>query len=460
MEKRRKNAEILDRSIAFFYDMIYQINMAIQEQDLNRKSFKFENHFYNRRKHIMKTTVHIISHSHWDREWYQSFEKHRMKLIELVDNILEKAENDPEFGGFFLDGQTIALDDYLEVRPEKREQVEKCVREGKIQTGPWYILQDEFLTSGEACVRNLQVGMQEAARYGAIGNVGYFPDAFGNAGQMPQVLKQAGMDAVVFGRGVKPIGPNNEVTGGQYESTYSEMMWASPDGTKLPGILFANWYNNGVEIPVDEALRWGRSNNPQLLELKQNVLEAERNVDRTKKESRFNASVNASIGFNQVAENFGDVYHKPMQQDLVAVSVSIPLLDWGVRKGKYNMARNNLNVVKISARQDEISIEEEVIMTVSDFNIQQQLIASAEEALDLAILAYNETRQRFIIGKADINSLTLSLNRQQEAQRNYISALQNYWLNYYKIRRLTLFDFATKLSLSDRFDFNGGRLIR
>ena len=201
----------------------------------------------------MKTTVHIISHSHWDREWYQSFEKHRMKLIELVDNILEKAENDPEFGGFFLDGQTIALDDYLEVRPEKREQVEKCVREGKIQTGPWYILQDEFLTSGEACVRNLQVGMQEAEQYGAVGNVGYFPDAFGNAGQMPQVLKQAGMEAVVFGRGVKPIGPNNEVTGGQYESTYSEMMWASPDGTKLPGILFANWYNNGVEIPVDEA---------------------------------------------------------------------------------------------------------------------------------------------------------------------------------------------------------------
>ena len=215
-----------------------------------------------------------------------------------------------------------------------------------------------------------------------------------------------------------------------------------------------------MEIPVDEALSWGRSNNPQLLELKQNVLEAQRNVDKTKKESRFNASVNASIGFNQVADNFGDVYHKPMQQDLVAVSVSIPLLDWGVRKGKYNMARNNLNVVKISARQDEISIEEEVIMTVSDFNIQQQLIASAEEALDLSVLAYNETKQRFIIGKADINSLTLSLNRQQQAQRNYISALQNYWLNYYKIRRLTLFDFAAKLSLSDRFDFNGGKLVK
>lgn len=213
-------------------------------------------------------------------------------------------------------------------------------------------------------------------------------------------------------------------------------------------------------IPIDEAVMLGRDNNPQLLDLKQQVLEAEQIVDKTKKESRFNASVNASIGFNQVANNFGDVYHKPMQQDLVSVSVSIPLVDWGVRKGKYNMARNNLNVVKTSSRQDEISIEEEVIMTVNDFTIQQDMIGSAEEALDLSILAYNETRQRFIIGKADINSLTLSLNRQQEAQRNYISSLQNYWLNYYKIRKLTLHDFETGLSLVDRFDYNGGRLVR
>jgi hypothetical protein len=215
-----------------------------------------------------------------------------------------------------------------------------------------------------------------------------------------------------------------------------------------------------MTISVDEALASVRKNNPQLLGLKQNILEAERNVDKTKKESRFNASVNASIGFNQVADNFGDVYHQPMQQDLVSVSVSIPLVDWGVRKGKYNMARNNLNVSKISARQSEISIEEELIMTVSDFNIQQNLITSAEEALDLSIMAYNETRQRFIIGKADINSLTLSLSRQQSAQQNYISALQNYWLNYYKIRKLTLHDFASGFSLADKFDFSGGKLVR
>ncbi len=208
-----------------------------------------------------------------------------------------------------------------------------------------------------------------------------------------------------------------------------------------------------LNIPVDAALAAARSNNPDFLELRQNVLEAEQTVDKTKKESRFNASINASVGLNQVSEKFNQAYKRPMQQEMVSLSVSIPLVDWGVRKGKYNMARNNLNVVKTSARQTEISIEEEVIMTVNDFNVQQALVKSAEEALDLSILAYNETRQRFIIGKADISSLTLSLNRQQEAQRNYISALKNYWLNYYKIRRLTLHDFATGFALSDKFDY-------
>lgn len=208
-----------------------------------------------------------------------------------------------------------------------------------------------------------------------------------------------------------------------------------------------------IDVPADRAMVLARENNPTYLEQRQNVLEAEREVDRTRKESCFNASFNASVGFNQVADNFSAAYRNLLQQDLVSFTVSIPLIDWGVRKGKYNMARNNLNVVKIAARQEEISLEEDVMMTVSDFNVQQDLIASASEALDLAELAYDQTRRRFIIGKSDISSLTLALNRQQEARKNYIQALQNYWLNYYKIRKLTLHDFETGMSLSDRFDF-------
>ncbi len=207
-------------------------------------------------------------------------------------------------------------------------------------------------------------------------------------------------------------------------------------------------------VSADKALALAKENNPTYLEQRQNVLEAEQNVDKTRKESLFNASFNASVGFNQVADNLGAAYKNLLQQDLVSFSVSIPLVDWGVRKGKYNMAKNNLNVVRIAARQEEITLEEDVMMTVSDFNVQQELIASAEEALDLAELAYDETRKRFIIGKADISSLTLALNRQQEAQKNYITALQNYWLSYYKIRKLTLYDFDSGFSLSDRFDFN------
>ena len=202
-----------------------------------------------------------------------------------------------------------------------------------------------------------------------------------------------------------------------------------------------------------QALTLARENNPKFLDLKQEVLEAEQQVDKTKKEAMFNASVNASIGFNQVASKLKSAYRDPLQQDVVSVSISIPLIDWGVRKGKHNIAKNNLNVAQISARQEELTVEEDVIMTVGDFNIQQHLISSAEEVLDLAVMAYAETKQRFMIGKADINSLTLSLNRQQEAQRNYISALQNYWLSYFKIRKLTLHDFETGISLSNEFDY-------
>lgn len=211
-----------------------------------------------------------------------------------------------------------------------------------------------------------------------------------------------------------------------------------------------------MQIYVDEALQLARENNPRFLELKQQVLEAEQEVDHTKKQAMFNAAISASIGFNQVATRFKDAYRDPLRQDVVTVSLSIPLVDWGVLRGKHNIAKNNLNVAQISARQEELTVEEDVIMTVGDFNVQQNQIASAEEALDLAVMAYAETKQRFMIGKADINSLTLSLNRQQEAQRNYISALQNYWLSYFKIRKLTLHDFETGLSLSREFDFTYG----
>lgn len=208
----------------------------------------------------------------------------------------------------------------------------------------------------------------------------------------------------------------------------------------------------GAVIPADLALAYAKENNPTLLEHRQNILEGEREVSRTVAESRFNASVNASVGFNQVSDRLPEAYRSLLRQDLVNVSISIPIVDWGVRKGKVNMARNNLDVTRIAAEQEELSIEEDILMTVSDYEIRKDMIASASEALDLADLAYAQTQQRFMIGKADVNAMTLAQNRRQEASKNYISALQNFWLSHYKIRRLTLHDFEMDLPLSREFE--------
>ncbi|MGL5020724.1 MAG: glycoside hydrolase family 38 C-terminal domain-containing protein [Mycoplasmatales bacterium] len=205
----------------------------------------------------MKYIAHIVSHSHWDREWYLPYEQHHMRLIELIDDILNQIETDPDFSSFHLDGQTICIDDYLEVKPQNREKLFDAIKRGKIKVGPWYILQDAFLTSSEANVRNMQVGNKMASAIGPITKVGYYPDTFGVYGQAAQILKQSDINNMFFGRGVSPTGFNNEVAD-SFTSTYSELFIKSPDQSKVLGILFANWYSNGNEVPSGkiEAKKW------------------------------------------------------------------------------------------------------------------------------------------------------------------------------------------------------------
>ncbi|CAM3663218.1 MULTISPECIES: alpha-mannosidase [Saccharibacillus] len=203
---------------------------------------------------MTRKTAHIISHTHWDREWYLPYESHHLRLTTLMNQLLDTLEQDERYRYFHLDGQTIIIDDYLQIYPDQRDRLAKLIREEKIIIGPWYVLQDEFLTSSEANVRNLLIGHREAARWGPVSKLGYFPDSFGNMGQAPQLLKQADIEAAVFGRGVKPTGFDNQVSDapGEYESPYSEMNWESPDGSSVVGVLFANWYSNGNEVPVGE----------------------------------------------------------------------------------------------------------------------------------------------------------------------------------------------------------------
>ncbi|MDF0479375.1 alpha-mannosidase [Vagococcus sp. PNs007] len=201
---------------------------------------------------MTKKKVYIISHSHWDREWYMPYEQHHMRLVQLVDDLLETFKTNPDFDSFHLDGQTIALDDYLEVRPEKEAEVRKAIEAGKLKIGPFYILQDDFLISSESNTRNMLIGLEESKKWGDPVMLGYFPDTFGNMGQTPQMMLEGGIDVATFGRGVKPTGFDNAVINDdKYASQFSEMWWEGPDGSKIFGVLFANWYSNGNEIPAE-----------------------------------------------------------------------------------------------------------------------------------------------------------------------------------------------------------------
>ena len=188
-----------------------------------------------------KKTVHIVPHSHWDREWYMPFEKHRYRLIKLMDSLIEKMEEDPEYKYYNLDGQMVLLDDYLQIKPYMWERLKKLINDGRIKVGPWYVLQDEYLISDEANVRNMLIGLSEGNDKGVIiSKIGYLPDSFGNISQMPQILKKCGIETVVFGRGVTNI---------------SEIIWESPDGSRVVGGHFTPWYNNANELPTDETVK-------------------------------------------------------------------------------------------------------------------------------------------------------------------------------------------------------------
>ena len=178
----------------------------------------------------------LISHTHWDREWYLPFENFRMRLVDLIDHLLDILDADPGYR-FHLDAQTIVLEDYLEIRPSAREKLEKYVREGRLLVGPWYVQNDFHLTSGEATVRNLLIGSGIAETFGGSMSVGYAADQFGLCSQLPQILVRFGLDSCVFGRG--------------YARPASQFRWASEDGSSVLCEHMFAWYNNAQRLPDD-----------------------------------------------------------------------------------------------------------------------------------------------------------------------------------------------------------------
>ncbi len=181
----------------------------------------------------------VVPHTHWDREWYEPFQTFRLKLVSLVDGLLDQLERDSSYRYFLLDGQVAVVDDYLEIRPENEDRLRSLAAAGRLTVGPWYILMDEFLVSGETLVRNLQAGIERGASFGGVMDVGYLPDMFGHIAQMPQLLASAGFRHAVVWRGV-PSAVDR-----------TAFVWEAPDGSAVRAEYLVAGYGNGAALPDD-----------------------------------------------------------------------------------------------------------------------------------------------------------------------------------------------------------------
>ena len=185
--------------------------------------------------------VHVIPHTHWDREWYDPYPTFRLRLVDLLDELLPRLDDDPSFTHFQLDGQMAVIDDYLELRPEESDRIEALARSGRLSMGPWYVLPDEFLVSGETHVRNLQLGLHRAQDFGGAMQVGYLPDMFGHIAQMPQLLQLFGFGDAVVWRGVPSA------------VAVPAFWWDAPDGSRVRAEYLPAGYGNGSEMPRNAA---------------------------------------------------------------------------------------------------------------------------------------------------------------------------------------------------------------
>lgn len=208
-----------------------------------------------------------------------------------------------------------------------------------------------------------------------------------------------------------------------------------------------------LKIGVDQALSLALENNPDILDYQYQLLEAGQNVARARAESGLSASIRANLGINKSAAELGQAYQSPfLEQQQVRVSLSVPIVDWGLRRGRIQMARSNQEVTEATVNQAKIDFEQELIINVHDFNLQEMQVGIAAKADTIAQLGYEVTKQRFMIGKVDVIRLNSARNSLDAARRNYIAALRRYWASFYGVRQLTLFDFLNNRPLMEDLD--------
>lgn len=189
----------------------------------------------------MGKTIHVVPHSHWDREWYFTTSRSKVYLMRDLADVLDVLETKPAFKTWMLDGQASLLDDYLAWRPQDEGRIRKLVADGRLIIGPWYTQTDQMIISGESIVRNLTYGMRRCEEIGPYMNVGYMPDSFGQAGNMPQIYREAGIDTTLFWRGVSNDMADN-----------LNYIWRGDDGSTVFATQMPTGYYIGGNMPEDQ----------------------------------------------------------------------------------------------------------------------------------------------------------------------------------------------------------------
>jgi len=208
----------------------------------------------------------------------------------------------------------------------------------------------------------------------------------------------------------------------------------------------------GISIDVQKAIDEAKKNNPEIIRMSRQLIEAESNVARARAENRFNANIVANYGLTQSAANLPDAYKDPRNAQMVSFGIEIPILDWGLGKGKFKMAQSNQEVIKYQIEQQGIDFEQNIFLEVAQFNMQAEQVLISSKANEVAQSSYEVSKNRFYIGKITVTDLNLALKEKDGAKRTHLSSLWEFWSFYYNIRRLTLYDFDKQQQLIESFD--------
>ncbi|KAF5079726.1 Outer membrane efflux protein [anaerobic digester metagenome] len=202
----------------------------------------------------------------------------------------------------------------------------------------------------------------------------------------------------------------------------------------------------------EKVLAQAKQNNPLILSYERDFIEAQKRVAEAKAQRGFSANLYANYGLTKSAAVFDEVYVDPIDQQRVNVGVTIPILDWGLGKGRVKMAQSNMEVTRTVVQQKVIDFEQDVFLEVMRFNQQDNQLLIAAKADTISQLRYNVTKERFLIGKIDVLDLNVAQSERDQAKQKYIQYMRSYWQNYFNMRRRTLYDFENDKPLSVDFE--------